>query len=198
MLEYFTFETAHLFGDSLPAMLRLRYDIFVQRQRYEVPSYQGMEFDEFDTPAARYLLWRAPDGRPGAVLRLIPTDQPYMIPRLWPELVAGDLPRSPDVWEVSRLGVDHRLPDDLRRAAMGALMLGLAELAELHRVARYLFVAHPGMIRRILQGIALIESMGPPQRMGKFLIGCYGVEVPTEARQLTAARYGEGPRIKFP
>src|SRR5436190_10638472 len=51
-----TWENAHLHGEAWISHHRLRYRIFVERQGWAVPTYNGLEYDEFDTPAARYIL----------------------------------------------------------------------------------------------------------------------------------------------
>ena len=57
MIDAISLETAHLLGDALPSAHRLRHRIFIGRQKYAVPSHRGMEWDQFDTPAAVYMLW---------------------------------------------------------------------------------------------------------------------------------------------
>jgi acyl homoserine lactone synthase len=36
---------------------RLRYRLFIERQVWDVPTYNALEYDKFDTSAAKYLLW---------------------------------------------------------------------------------------------------------------------------------------------
>jgi acyl homoserine lactone synthase len=50
MIDAISLETAHLLGDALPSAYRLRHRIFIERQKYDVPSHRGMEWDQFDTP----------------------------------------------------------------------------------------------------------------------------------------------------
>lgn len=58
MLDCLTWGTAHHFGDALAGQHRLRYRVFVQRAGWKVPHFNGMEWDQYDTPAAHYLVWR--------------------------------------------------------------------------------------------------------------------------------------------
>ena len=98
MIDAISLETAHLLGDALPSSHRLRYRIFIERQGYEVPSWRAMEWDQFDTPRAHYLMWRDEASQPRAIARMIPTSQPYMIRELWPDLVEdGKLPDRDDI-----------------------------------------------------------------------------------------------------
>ncbi len=66
-------ETAHVHGEAWISHHRLRHRLFVKRQNWEVPSYNSLEYGEFDTPAAKYLLWLDEKGQARATTRLIPT-----------------------------------------------------------------------------------------------------------------------------
>ena len=181
MVELFCFETAHHLGDALPLSLRLRHRIFVERQGYEVQSHRGMEYDEFDTPAARYLLWRDPQHRPGAVARMIPTSERYMLRALWPALATeAELPRAASIWEVSRFGIDMDLPPSQRRIAAAEMMCALAEFAAVAPVSTYLFVAHPLLVKSLVAGVAPIEPFGPRIRLGRFGVVAAKVPIPDD------------------
>lgn len=135
MIDCFTYETAHLFGDALASQFRLRHKVFVQKQQWGVPNWRGMEYDQYDTPAAVYCVWRDDDGQVRGVARLAPTTIPYMIKDLWPDMVTdGGLPASADIWESTRLGIDHDLPKDLRRRILSELILAYMEASMLHGV----------------------------------------------------------------
>jgi acyl homoserine lactone synthase len=192
MIEAFTMETAHHLGDVLPAMLRLRHQVFVERQRYEVPTLRGMEWDQFDTPAAVYLVWRDDEGAPRAVARLIPTTFPYMIRELWPDMVAGaDLPSQPDVWELSRLGVDRTLPAEQRQRAIGEMMCAIGEFALLNGIGAYLLVTSPFLLKgAIIDAGWNAEILGETKQLGRFPVIAARVDV-TEA-SLRAARRHHG------
>lgn len=128
MIDCFTYETAHLFGDVLASQFRLRHKVFVQRQQWGVPNWRGMEYDQYDTPAAHYCVWRDEEGQVRGVARLAPTTIPYMIKDLWPDAVTeGELPCSPDIWESTRLGIDHDLPKELRKRILSELILAYME-----------------------------------------------------------------------
>lgn len=130
MIECFTFETAHLFGDALASQFRLRHKVFVERQQWSVPFWRGMEYDRYDTPATVYCVWRDEGGEVRGVARLAPTELPYMIRDLWPERVTeAPLPASAEIWESTRLGIDHDLPKDLRRRILAELVLAYMESA---------------------------------------------------------------------
>lgn len=169
MIDAISLETAHLLGDALPATHRLRHRIFVERQKYGVPSWNGMEWDEFDTPAATYLLWRDKASRPRAIARLIPTSRPYMIRQLWPELAADYvLPSSDDVWEITRLGIDRDLDLAVRGRIFGEMFCAFAEFGLLQGITSYLFVTPPQVITAALgQAGVVAHPLGAAKRLGR-------------------------------
>ncbi|MGF1640392.1 MAG: acyl-homoserine-lactone synthase [Rhodospirillales bacterium] len=170
MIDAITFETAHLLGDALPSMYRLRYRLFVERQNYDVPCFRQMEWDQFDTPAAVYLLWRDEARRARGVARLIPTTFPYMIEKLWPQLIAdGKLPSRDDVWELTRFGVDRDLDAAAKQRILGELVCGCLEYGLRHGIAAFLHVSHRHIINTVLvrPGCA-VDLLGEPQRLGGF------------------------------
>jgi acyl homoserine lactone synthase len=128
MIDAFSLKTAHHFGDALASQARLRHRVFVEDRGLPHLSYQGMEYDEFDTPAAAYLVWRDPDAVVRGLIRLTPTTEPYMAERYWPGLFQSrSLPKQADVWETSRVCVDRKYADPVRKRVMPELLCGLHE-----------------------------------------------------------------------
>ncbi len=147
MIDAISLETAHLLGDALPSAHRLRHRIFIGRQKYAVPSHRGMEWDQFDTPAAVYMLWRDEAMCVRAIARLIPTSQPYMIQQLWPELVrSGEMPSGDDVWEVTRFGIDRDLDSERRGRVFGELFCAFGEFGLKTGISAYIFVTPAAVI----------------------------------------------------
>ncbi len=146
MIEALNIETAHLYGDALPSLLKQRYCEFVERLKYDVPTYNRMEYDQYDTPAAVYFIWRDSAGKVRAGSRISPTNRPYMIRDLWPDAVKySELPSSPRVWEVTRLFIDKSLSPEMRRAAHGEMLCAYHEFAQQNGITNYIGVAPPGL-----------------------------------------------------
>jgi acyl homoserine lactone synthase len=160
MIEMVTLRSAHLFGDALADQHRFRYQQFVLRAGWSVPHVHEMEYDQFDTPAAVYLLWRDPAARVRGMVRLLPTTRPYMTETLWPELAPADgLPRADDTWENTRFAVDRDLPSAVRRKVTGELILASLEFGLARGIARYLLISPLW----VLQGA--LAASGLPHRM---------------------------------
>jgi N-acyl-L-homoserine lactone synthetase len=123
MIEAFSLKTAHHFGDALASQARLRFRVFVQQRALPHPSYDGMEYDEFDTPAAVYLVWRDPNLVVRGLIRFVPTTVPYMSQRHWPYLFeTRELPNSDRVLECSRVCVDRTYDSSVRPRIMPELL----------------------------------------------------------------------------
>lgn len=172
-------ETAHLHGETWISHHRLRHRLFIERQGWDVPTVRGLEHDEFDTPAAQYLVWTDEAGEARGVARLIPTMRPYMLKKLWPDMIAGELPQSDSVWEATRFGCDQSLGSPTRRKAVAEILCAMQEFGIMHGIERYLAV----MPVRLLQCVVVkagcqVSVLGPAQRVGRF---------PTVAAYLTVS-----------
>ncbi len=191
MIEAITLETAHLLGDALPMMFRLRHKLFIERQDYKTPTLRGMEWDQYDTPAAVYLLWRDDAGAVRGVARLIPTTFPYMIKELWPNLVENtELPARPDVWELSRMGVDRDLPAEQRRRAADELMCACAEFALHNGISAFLMVTHMHLIKASVAAGWQSEALGQACRLGRFPVVAARTLISEEALAKARRSYG--------
>jgi len=118
-IQIFSFETIHHHNEGiLTQMLILRNQEFKERQNYDVPVFKGMEYDQFDTPAAVYIVYLDDHGIARGCSRMSPTDRPYMIEQLWPNIITTmELPHSEHIWESSRFCIDSTLPKEERQKA---------------------------------------------------------------------------------
>ena len=150
---YLSWETAHQHGEAWVSHHRLRHRLFIERQAWDVPTYRGLEYDEFDTPAAR----------------LIPTTQPYMVAAFWPELVPEPLPRAPSVWEATRFGYDNNLEPEIRRRVVAELICGCQKYGIRNNIASYLSVMPVGIFKHVIAAAGCpVEMLGPVQKIGLF------------------------------
>lgn len=101
--------TANELDNMYLSMGRFRYDVFVNTMGWDLPDADRvlhLEFDEFDTARAIYVVGL--DGRDAvmACARLTVTTEPYLLKEKFPHLATDyALPDSNDVWELSRLAV---------------------------------------------------------------------------------------------
>jgi acyl homoserine lactone synthase len=140
----FTQASAYRHGDILGSMHSLRYRMFTERKGYKTPTWQGMEYDLYDNLSSVYLAWRDEHNVVRGTCRLAPTDRPYMIKDLWPQMIAKmELPNSPYIWEASRLCVDHTLSKELRSIIIGELVCAYQQIGLLNGMEYMIGVMAP-------------------------------------------------------
>lgn len=80
-----------------------RYKVFIETLGWELQTRNGEELDQFDRPDTLYVVSQDDDGHVNGCARLLPTDRPYLLGEVFPQLMNGQpVPCSPDVWELSR------------------------------------------------------------------------------------------------
>lgn len=137
-----SFDNFHKHGDLFANMLRARHRTFIEGKQWELPQADGMEYDQYDTPASRWVAVHE-FGHVLAGVRLTPTTArcgiySYMIrdaqrglldtiPR---DLLWETAPVAPHVWESSRVFVSEDVPSKIR------LRVQVELIAEMVRSAR--------------------------------------------------------------
>lgn len=156
MIDVVKVDNAHMFGDAMADQHRFRFRHFVIRNRWTVPHVHGMEYDQFDTPAAVYLLWRDTSAHVRGMVRLLPTEQPYMLESLWPDLrpIEG-LPKDRSIWENTRFAIDYDLAPQMRRQILAELLIASVEFGLAEDIRSYLLVSPCWVLRRILSPTGL-------------------------------------------
>jgi len=130
----------HKHGDTWMQHHALRHKVFRGRCAWNIAEHDGLEYDEFDTPLARYLVSVGEDGRVHGAIRLIPTTHPFMSQTHWPEMFAGPPPSGPEIWEATRFCSDHTLPIEQRRACVLDLLEASMSFGLENGITRYVAV----------------------------------------------------------
>ena len=80
-----------------------RHKVFVEQLGWELKTFDNMELDQFDRADTFYVISRDEHGNISGCARLLPTNQPYLLGEVFPQLLNGmPIPNSPDIWELSR------------------------------------------------------------------------------------------------
>jgi N-acyl-L-homoserine lactone synthetase len=121
-----SFDNMHDHGPLFTSFLRARHRTFIQQARWQLPEADGMEYDQYDTPASRWVVVHE-YGRVLAGVRLTPTTHrcgiyTYMIRDAQrgllgsiPEDLMYDMaPVADHVWEGSRVFVCDDVPAAMR------------------------------------------------------------------------------------
>ena len=68
-----SFENLHNHGELFANMLRARRERFIEHNKWDLPESLGMEYDQYDTPASRWVVVHDELGKVLAGNRLTPT-----------------------------------------------------------------------------------------------------------------------------
>lgn len=134
-----SFENLHQHGPLFANLLRARHRTFIQNNKWDLPQADGMEFDQYDTPASRWVAVHE-RGEVLAGVRLTPTTHKcgiysYMIrdaqrgllDTIPDNLLYEEAPVAEHIWESSRLFVSHDVPASIRRKVHAQLISQLGE-----------------------------------------------------------------------
>lgn len=163
MVECVTVENSHYYtGNPLYEQHKLRFQSIIKRQNWDVPYVKNMEYDNYDNPAAYYLIKRNGEGKAVGVSRLCSTEKPYMLEEHFPHLITkAPLPKSKDVWETTRFCVDSSLSPQERKQILHHLVVAHLEFAIANNIKQIVAVTYPVFWKNIF-----INSGWPAEWLG--------------------------------
>jgi acyl homoserine lactone synthase len=139
-----SFDNLHSYGDLFPTLFRARKHSKFMEKHWELPETDGMEFDQYDTPASRWIAVHE-NGKVLAGVRLTPTTaecgvysymirdaQRGLLDSLPSHLLDYEAPVASHIWEASRVFISSDVSEK-RRARVQANLV-----AEMTRAARTL------------------------------------------------------------
>lgn len=179
MIYCISYSNLDQFGKLFASQFRLRHKCFVKRQGYDVPTYRGMEYDQYDTPATRYLVYASVHDEALAVSRLSPVRQHCMLRDLWPEMVADQsLLNSPHVWEGTRFCIQKELPAARRRQICKELVLAYLEFGLKNNIQSIIGIMPKLILRSVFaRAGCAYKNLGPPRVIDDELIQAAGLSV---------------------
>ncbi len=121
-----SYDNLHKHGELFANMFRARHRAFIQQNRWNLPEANGMEFDQYDTPASRWLAVHQ-NGEVLAGIRLTPTThrcgiysymirdaQKGLLESIPTNLLNFEAPVASHIWESSRVFVSDSVPASMR------------------------------------------------------------------------------------
>ena len=121
-----SFQNIHTHGPLFTDLLRARHRTFIEQAHWDLPNADGMEFDQYDTPASRWVAVHE-YGRILAGVRLTPTThrcgiysymirdaQKGLLDTIPTNLLYEEAPVAAHVWESSRVFVCDDVPAKIR------------------------------------------------------------------------------------
>lgn len=192
MITCVTCENLHEFGSLWHRQFLLRFEGFIERQDYDVRTFRGMEYDQYDTPATAYLVYHTDAGEVLGVNRLTPVTQGCMLKDLWPALVQDQaLLTSPAVWEGTRYCISKDVSPDLRQRIIYEMAVAYLEFG-LEQGLDWIVGMMPTFIYRSVFERPGIEMryLGDVSLIGRHKVRA--VAIPVEAQQLANVRHKTG------
>lgn len=135
-----SFANLHNHGEFFANMLRARRELFIVHNKWNLPEAMGMEYDQYDTPASRWVVVHDGEGKVLAGNRLTPTTtrcgiysymirdaQRGLLDTIPAHLLHDEAPVADHIWESSRLFVSHDVPSSIRRRVHAQLIAQLGE-----------------------------------------------------------------------
>ena len=135
-----SFANLHNHGELFANMLRARRELFIVHNKWDLPEALGMEYDQYDTPASRWVVVHDDQGRVLAGNRLTPTTakcgiysymirdaQRGLLDTIPAHLLTDQAPIGDHIWESSRLFVAHDVPSSIRRRVHAQLIAQLGD-----------------------------------------------------------------------
>lgn len=135
-----SFANLHQHGELFANMLRARRELFIVHNKWKLPEALGMEYDQYDTPASRWVVVHDEEGKVMAGNRLTPTTtrcgiysymirdaQRGLLDTIPDTLLYDEAPVADHIWESSRLFVAHDVPAAIRRRVHAQLISQLGD-----------------------------------------------------------------------
>ena len=162
-----------LYGDLFVEFMRARRGVFIDTLKWNLPQTDGMEFDQYDTPEARWVAVHE-YGEVLAGIRLMPTTsrcacysymlrdaQLGLLPGIPDDVLFFKAPVEPKTWEATRLfivdGVDAK-----RRPQVQRLLLNAMQQTAVDNGATSVIGIVPAVFSRWLKRIGMDASpVGP-------------------------------------
>jgi N-acyl-L-homoserine lactone synthetase len=186
-----SYENLHNHGELFANMFRARHRAFIQQNKWDLPEANGMEFDQYDTPASRWVAVHK-DGEVLAGIRLTPTTHrcgiyTYMIRDAQKGLLEGipsrllyeTAPINEHIWESSRVFVSESVPAR-ERARVQLQLRHEMVLAARKLGATSVIGLIPESSRRIGRRVGLdCEPIGPIMDIGGLDCVCVSIKMAT-------------------
>jgi N-acyl-L-homoserine lactone synthetase len=184
-----SFSNFHQHGALFANMLKARHRTFIQEMHWELPSADGMEFDQYDTAQSRWVCVHDGD-RVLAGVRLTPTTarcgvysymvrdaQRGLLDEIPATLLDEPAPIADHIWDANRLFVAEGVETEIRHAVqlslMGHMVRSARELGASTLIG-LLPIAIPRLGRRL--GIDMAPA-GPVMKIGGVAHRCFFVSM---------------------
>jgi acyl-homoserine lactone synthase len=176
MLQIVTAKNRAKCRDLCDSMYRDRKIVFVDQLGWNLKGVDGdREIDQFDTVDAVYVIEADAQRRHLASLRLLPTTKPHLMSEVFPFLCEGEVPRGPDIWELTRLCIRPGLPKPEQQRLRGLVWYGAMQYAFATGIRKFTGVTHVQFLSAVLASGLEVEPLGLPRVYQGATIGAHMV-----------------------
>ena len=168
MLKMISYRDISKNADLFFNQFQLRHREFIERQQYDVKTFEGMEFDEYDTLASVYLVYSEDGKNVLGCSRLTPISYGCMLADHFPDLVDDKaIFRSDDVWEGTRFCVDSRLSAEQRLKISHHICAGYVEFGLSRGADRIIGLMPTLILRSVFERAGIdLQRLGPTRKIG--------------------------------
>lgn len=184
-----SFDNMHVHGDLFTNMLRARHRTFIGDMSWDLPSVDGMEFDQYDTPQSRWIAVHDL-GQVLAGVRLTPTTarcgmysymlrdaQNGLLDTIPDDLLWDEAPVAQNIWDANRMFVSRDVPASKRRSVQVQLINGMIQGARMHGASMLLGLL-PVPVQRLSTRLGLIlENAGPTMDFAGVTHRCFTINL---------------------
>ena len=170
-----SFQNMHEHGELLVNLFKARRDSFIVRRSWDLPEAEGMEYDQYDTPASRWIAVQEGE-KVLAGVRLTPTmskcgmytylirdAQKGMLEGIPSNLLDFEAPVDPGIWESSRVFVVEDVPAKKRARVQMLLMHELVRAARENGVTQVIGLV-PAVWSRWIRRLGITADPAGPKR----------------------------------
>jgi N-acyl-L-homoserine lactone synthetase len=195
MITYVSYDNLDLTGKAFNSQFQLRHRCFIERQRYNVRNYNKKEYDQYDTPAAVYLVYQGANGAALGASRMTPTSHSCMLRDLWPEMVEQKQTLcSREVWEGTRFCIEKDIDPALRKRIANELVLAYVEFGLELGIKRIIGLMPKLILRSVFKTAGVdFEPLGPSKIIDDITTQAAGMSINTlqliKIRKATGIHY---------
>lgn len=173
---------------ALRPMFEERKRLFVDLLGWQVSVVAGQyEIDQFDSRDCVYLVdSEAGDPHLGS-LRLLPTDRPHLLGKLFPMLCDIAAPSGPTVCEITRLCLPSRLGAAKRLQVRNRLISAMVDHALATGIATLTGVVEKPFLEQIMDMGWSCRPLGAPLRLHSAQLGAFRIEIDEATPEALAA-----------
>jgi N-acyl-L-homoserine lactone synthetase len=145
-----SFANLHNHGELFANFMRARRQSFIVHKKWNLPEAMGMEYDQYDTPASRWLAVHE-YGQVLGGLRMTPTTarcgiysymirdaQRGLLDTIPSDLLDFEAPVDPRIWEVTRGFVMQSVPSSIRRGVHFRMVQEMSRTAREYGITQML------------------------------------------------------------